>query len=51
MLHAKFQYYRLLVLKKKILKVFTVYGGHVGHLGHVTIYIKFCYPKPWMLKI
>ena len=46
--HAKFQYYRLLVLKKKILKE---YDGHVGHLGHVTIYIKFCYPKPWMLKI
>ena len=32
----------LLVLEKKILKVFTI-NGHGGHLGHVTctIYINF----------
>ena len=37
----------LLVLEKKILKVFTTYG-HGGHLGHVTwtIYINFPSPFP-----
>ena len=35
MLHTKFQGHRTLVPKKKIFKVFTIYG-HGGHLGHVT---------------
>ena len=52
MLLAKFQNNRFLVLEKKILKVFTIYG-HGGHLGHVTltIYIKFCSPFPRRLHI
>ena len=32
---TKFQKYRLLVLEKKIFKVFTRYG-HSGHFDHVT---------------
>ena len=39
-------------MKKKILKVFTIYG-HGGHLGHVTwtIYINFCYSFPRRLHM
>ena len=42
----------LLVLEKKIFKVFTIYG-HGGHLGHVTwtIYINFRSPFPRRLHI
>ena len=32
---SSFKIIGLLVLEKKILKVFTIYG-HGGHLGHVT---------------
>ena len=52
MLHAKFKIIGLLVLEKKIFKVFTIYG-HGGHLGHVTwtIDINFCSPFPRRLHI
>ena len=42
----------LLVLEKKIFKVFTIYG-HGGHLGHVTwiIYTNFRSPFPRRLHI
>ena len=42
----------LLVLEKKIFKVFTIYG-HGGHLGHVTwtICINFLFPLPRMLQL
>ena len=42
----------LLVLEKKIFKVFTIYG-HGGYLGHVTwtIYIYFRSPFPRRLHI
>ena len=53
MLHAKFQDHRILVLEKKILKLFTIYGP--GGLGHVTwtwtIYINFCSPFPRKLHM
>ena len=35
----------LLVLKKKIFKVFAIYR-HGGHLGHVTVTIKFGFHWP-----
>ena len=43
MLHASFKVIGLLILEKKFLKLFTIYGSGV-HLGHVTlgIYTKFC---------
>ena len=45
MLHAKFQD-RLVVLEKKISKVFTIYG-HGGHLGHVKDHLyKLSFPLP-----
>ena len=52
MLHAKFQIIDLLVLEKKILKVFAIYS-HGGHLGHVTLTIdtKFHCPFLTMLHI
>ena len=42
----------LLVLKKKILKVFDVYshGGHLGHMN-LTIYTNFHFLLPRMLPI
>ena len=52
MLHAKFQYHRALVLWKKHLRGFAIYG-HDGHLGHLTwpIYINFRPPFPRLLHI
>ena len=48
-----FEIIGLLVLEKKILKVFTIYG-HGGHLGHVTcnLYINFCshFPRKVHMK-
>ena len=46
-LHAKFLYQQKSVLKKKILKVFTIYSGHGGHLGHVirTVYANILAPS------
>ena len=35
MLHISFKVISLLVLEKKIFKVFTIYG-HSSHVGHVT---------------
>ena len=51
MLHAKLIIGRL-VLEKKILKIFTIYG-HGGHLGHVTwtIYINLYPPFQRRLHI
>ena len=52
MLHNKFKIIGRLVLEKKILKVFTIYG-HGRHFRHMTwtIYINFRTPFPRRLRI
>ena len=53
MLHTNFKILGLLVLEKKILKVFTIYGPG-GNLSHVTlsIYTNFCslFPRRLHMK-
>ena len=53
MLHTSFKIIGLLVLEKKIFKVFFYLYSHGGHLGHVTltIYINFLYPFLRMLHM
>ena len=50
MLHSKFKIIGLLVLKKKILKVFAVYS-HGGHLCHVTLTIYANFQSPFQILL